>query len=430
MKKSAARKTARKPAPIGHNRRSNKSAALIEKGRTYFSFAVKPRDVVLEKGKGAKIWDMDGRDYVDFGAGIAVTSLGHHDRDLMKALVAQAGKVWHTSNTFFSEPPILLAEELVESSKFARRVFFCNSGAEANEGAIKLVRKYAADKGRPPAARNIITFTGSFHGRTLATVTATAQPKYQAGFEPLPGGFIYCPFNDFAAVERMVDGNTCAVMAEVIQGEGGVMPMKPGFLKHLRQLCDKVGALLILDDVQCGMGRAGHLFSYFADGVKPDVVTLAKALGGGMPIGALLIGDKAENTFQFGSHGSTFGGNPLATAVARVVLKKLQSKALQKNIADRNKQLVAALAAFNKRHGIFADIRGRGLMIGAELTPRWHGKAGEMGDLARAHGVLILQAGPNVLRFLPPLTITGAEMKEGLKRLETALSAYIRPAKA
>lgn len=430
MKKTAAKKIAKKPAAIGHNRRPSKSAALIAKGRQYYSFAVKPRDVVLDRGKGAMVWDVEGNDYVDFGAGIAVTSLGHHNSEMLAALKKQAEKMWHTSNIFFSEPPILLAEELVKSSKFARRVFFCNSGAEANEGAIKLARKYAADKGKPPEARNIITFSGSFHGRTLATVTATAQPKYHAGFEPLPPGFHYAPFNDFAAIERMVDANTCAVMAEVVQGEGGIVPMKPGFLKHLRQLCDKVGALLILDDVQAGMGRTGHLFSYFAEpGVKPDIVTLAKALGGGMPIGALLIGDKAENTFQFGSHGSTFGGNPLACTVARVALKKLQTPTLQKNVREREKQLVAALNAMNKKYGLFADIRHFGLMIGAELKKEWHGKAGDINDLARAYGVLILQAGPNVLRFLPPLTITEAEMKKGLVRLEESLVAYLRKPK-
>lgn len=417
----------KKPAPIGHNRKaSTVSAALIKKGKTYFSYAVKPREVVLVHGKGAVVWDAEGKDYIDFGSGIAVSALGHHHREMLDALTAQAQKMWHASNIFFSEPSVLLAEELVKSSKFAKRVFFCNSGGEANEGAIKLARKYAADKGRPPEARNIITFSGSFHGRTLATVTATAQPKYQAGFEPLPGGFRYCPFNDFDAIERMVDAQTCAVMVEVVQGEGGVMPMKPGFLTHLRKLCDKVDALLILDDVQCGMGRTGKLFSYFNEPAgKPDVVTLAKALGGGMPIGALLIGPKAESTFQFGSHGSTFGGNPLACAVARVVLRKLQTPALMKNVRDRSKQLMKALAGINKEYELFADIRGRGLMIGAELKPEWHGKAGEIGDMARAHGVIVLQAGPNVLRFLPSLTITEPETQKGVTRLKAALAAYL-----
>ncbi len=403
--------------------------ALLAKGKKYYTHAYKPREMVLERGVGATVWDTDGNDYIDLGAGIAVTGLGHHNKELLNALTAQAKKLWHTSNIFFTAPPILLAEELVKASKFAKRVFLTNSGAEANEAAIKLARKYAADKGRPSGAREIITFTGSFHGRTLATVTATAQPKYHAGFEPLPPGFRYCPFNDFDAITRMVNPQTCAVMLEVVQGEGGITPVKPGFLKHVRALCDKHDALLILDEIQCGMGRTGALFSYFSEGVTPDVVTLAKALGGGMPIGAMLIGAKAENTFQFGSHGSTFGGNPLAATVARAVLKKLQTPALRKNVAERGRQLVTALSAINAKHGLFSEIRGRGLMIGAELEPTWHGEAGDIAETARKHGVIVLQAGPNVLRFLPPLIITQKEMKEGLVRLEKAIEVSLAQAK-
>jgi len=399
--------------------------ALVAKGRKFYTLAYKPRDLVLARGQGSKVWDVEGHDYIDFGAGIAVTSLGHHNRDLVKALTDQAGKIWHTSNVFFTEPTVMLAEELVKASRFAKRVFLANSGSEANEAAIKLARKYAADKGRPPEAREIITFSGSFHGRTLAAVTATSQPKYHAGFEPLPGGFRYVKFNDFEAVTEAFSDKTCAVMLEVVQGEGGITPVAPGFLKHIQDLCHKHDALLILDQVQCGMMRTGKLFSHFAEpGVKPDVVTLAKALGGGIPISAMLMGPRVENTFQFGNHGSTFGGNPMACAVARVVLKKLQSPELQKNVAARSKQLVAALKAINKKHDLFTEVRGRGLMIGAELKPRWHGKAGDIGDLARAYGVLILQAGPNVLRFLPALTITEKEMTQGLQRLERAINAY------
>ncbi len=399
--------------------------ALIAKGRKYYTLAYKPREAIIAKGKGASVWDLDGNQYIDFGAGIAVTSLGHHNEALKKALMKQAGKIWHTSNIFFTEPPILLAEALVKSSKFAKRVFLTNSGGEANEAAIKLARKYAADKGKPPEKRNIITFTGSFHGRTLATVTATAQPKYQAGFEPLPAGFIYVPYNDIDALKKVMNDSVCAVMLEVVQGEGGITPVKAGYLKAVQDLCHKHDALLMLDQVQCGMMRTGHLFSHFAEkGVTPDVVTLAKALGGGMPIGACLIGARAENTFQFGSHGSTFGGNPLACAVAGEVMKILQSKKLQDNVKIRSKEFFAALNAMNKKLKLFKEVRGRGLMIGAELVPAQHGKAGDIAEIARAHGVLILQAGPNVLRFLPPLTITAAEQKEGLKRLEKALATF------
>lgn len=420
MKKAVASPRIRKHKPTAA------SKALIAKGREYYTHAYKPRDMILERGRGATVWDMDNNDYIDLGAGIAVTGLGHHNRELMSALMLQAGRLWHTSNMFFTAPPVLLAEELVKASKFAKRVFFTNSGTEANEAAIKLARKYAADKGRPPEAREIITFTGSFHGRTLAAVTATAQPKYHAGFEPLPPGFKYCKFNDFDAISKMVNKNTCAVITEVVQGEGGITPVAPGFLKHVQELCHKHDALLILDQVQCGMMRTGKLFSHFAEpGVKPDVVTLAKALGGGIPIGAMLIGERAENTFQFGSHGSTFGGNPLACAVARVVLKKLQTTQLSNNVRDRGKQLVGTLKEINKRYKLFSDIRGRGLMIGAELAETHHGKAGDINEIARQHGVLVLQAGPNVLRFLPPLVITETEMSKGIARLEKAIQAYL-----
>ena len=415
-----------KPAKIGHNKPESSTKELLALGRKYYTHAYKPREMILDRGKGSFVWDLDGNDYVDLGAGIAVSALGHHNNELLDALKNQAKKLWHTSNIFFTEPPVRLAEELVKSSKFAKRVFLTNSGGEANEAAIKLARKYAADKGRPPERREIITFTGSFHGRTLATVTATAQPKYQHGFEPLPGGFRYCKFNDFDAITAMVNENTCAVMSEVVQGEGGITPVAPGFLKHVQDLCHKYDALLMLDQVQCGMMRTGKLFSHFAEpGVKPDVVTLAKALGGGMPIGAMLVGAKAEETFQFGSHGSTFGGNPLACAVARVVLARIQTPEVAANIRERGKQLITALKSINKQHGIFKEIRGRGLMIGAELNEKWHGKAGDISETGRKNGVLLLQAGPNVLRFVPPLTITEKEMKEGIKRLEKAIKIYL-----
>ncbi|MDX2112544.1 MAG: aspartate aminotransferase family protein [Alphaproteobacteria bacterium] len=420
-----------KKTTSSHKKPSAATKALIAKGRKYYTHAYKPREMIVSHGRGAMVWDTDGNDYVDLGAGIAVTSLGHKSDELVAALTGQAKKIWHTSNIFFTEPPILLAEALVKSSKFARRAFLTNSGTEANEAAIKLVRKYAADKGKSESQREIITFSGSFHGRTLAAVTATAQPKYHAGFEPLPPGFKYCPFNDFEAIASMVNENTCAVMTEVVQGEGGITPVAPGFLKHVQDLCHKHDALLVLDQVQCGMMRTGHLFSHFAEkGVKPDVVTLAKALGGGIPIGAMLIGERAENTFQFGSHGSTFGGNPLAAAVASVVLKKLQSKPLANNVALRGKQLMGALDKINGQHKglLFKEIRGRGLMIGAELHPQFAGKASEIGEIARKHGVLILQAGPNVLRFLPPLTISDKEMKEGIRRVSDAIADFVRQA--
>jgi acetylornithine/N-succinyldiaminopimelate aminotransferase len=410
------------PAPVP-------SSDLINLGKRYWLPVYKPRDVVLDHGKGARVWDTEGRDYIDFGAGIAVNALGHQDEDLVDALVAQAHKLWHASNVFYSEPPLRLAEELVNASHFAERVFLCNSGAEANEAAIKITRKWAASLGRPPEKRVIVTFRGSFHGRTLATVTATAQPKYQEGYEPLPGGFRYVDFNDEAGVEAaFAHGDVAAVMLEPVQGEGGVMPAAPGFVKRIRALCDQHDALLILDEIQCGMGRTGTLFAFVQDDVTPDIVTLAKALGAGFPIGAMLAGPKVAQVMQFGAHGTTFGGNPLAAAVARVALGKLSSPVVLMNVQRQANDLRAALESINKQFGLFSDVRGRGLMIGAVLSDTYKGRAGEILDACAAHGLLLLQAGPDVLRFVPPLTIDDAERREGVERLHAALAAFVTAA--
>ncbi len=405
---------------------SKRTLQLITKAKKYYLPIYKQREAIFDHGKGARIWDIDGNDYIDFGSGIAVNGLGHSDPDLVKTLTAQTKKLWHTSNVFYTEPPILLAETLVKLSGFAKHVFFCNSGAEANEAAIKLARKYAADSGRPLERREIITFTGSFHGRTLTTVTATAQPKYHAGFEPLPPGFVYCPFNDEQALEKLVSDKTCAIMLEPIQGEGGITPAKPGFLNHIRKLCDKYDALMILDEIQCGMGRTGKLFAFHHEpDVKPDIVTLAKGLGGGFPIGAMLAAEKCADTLQFGSHGTTFGGNPMATAVAGAVLKKLNSKTLMRAVEQRGKEMRQALEQINGKFSLFKEIRGKGLMIGAELNQSFQGKAAEITEAARKGSLLILQAGPDVLRIMPPLTVTATEMKEGIKRLNKALATYL-----
>lgn len=402
------------------------STFLTELGQRYWLPVYKPRELVLDHGKGARLWDTQGREYVDFGAGIAVNALGHQDPDLLAALTAQAHKLWHSSNVFYTEPPLRLAEELVLASGFAERVFLCNSGAEANEAAIKLVRKWAASQGRPPEQRTIITFTGSFHGRTLATVTATAQPKYQEGYEPLPSGFRYLKFNDAGSLEKaFAEGGIAAVMLEPVQGEGGVVPAAPGFLQRVRQLCDAHDALLVLDEIQCGMGRTGTLFAHAHDAVRPDIVTLAKALGCGFPIGAMLAGPKVAEVMQYGSHGTTFGGNPMAAAVARVALAKLASPAVQINVVRQAQALRTGLDQINKELGLFAEVRGRGLMIGAVLRDAYQGRAGAILDHAATHGLLLLQAGPDVLRFVPSLTITDAELRDGLDRLRAALNDFV-----
>ncbi len=401
------------------------TARLLALGRERYLPVYRPRELILARGLGARVWDSAGRDYIDFGAGIAVCGLGHCDPDLVAALEHQARTLWHTSNVFYSEPPLRLADELVSASRFATRVFLCNSGAEANEAAIKLVRKWAASQGRPAERRVIVTCHGSFHGRTLAAVTATAQPKYQEGYEPLPGGFRHVAFNDLDALDAaMANGDVAAVLLEPVQGEGGVMPAAPGYLSGVRALCDRHGALLALDEIQCGMGRTGTLFAHWQDAVRPDIVTLAKALGGGFPIGAMLVGAQAADTMQFGAHGTTFGGNPLAASVARVALRKLASPDIAANVERQSRALREGLAALDETFDLFAQVRGRGLMLGAVLKPELAGRAGDILDHAARAGLLLLQAGPDVLRFVPPLNIGDEDVGEGLARLRVALQAF------
>ena len=407
---------------------TDSTADLYALAERYYVPVYRPRRIVLDHGRGSRVWDREGVEYIDFGAGIAVNALGHAHPALLAALHDQAGKLWHTSNVFVSEPPLRLAQALVEASGFARRVFFCNSGAEANEAAIKLVRRWAASQGRGPERRTILSFRGSFHGRTLAAVTATAQPKYHEGFEPLPPGFAYSDFNDLAAAERaMADGSVCAVLVEPVQGEGGVTPATPAFLAGLRALCDRHGALLVCDEIQCGMGRTGHLFASHGYGVTPDVVTLAKALGSGFPIGAMLVGPRAAESLSFGAHGTTFGGNPLAAAVAGAALRELSSRALMDNVARQAAAIRDGLAALDAEFDVFDEVRGAGLMIGAQLRPTYAGRAGEILDACVGQGLLLLQAGPDVLRFVPALNIGDDDIAEGMRRLRCALSNHLAP---
>lgn len=400
------------------------SRSIRELADRYYLPVYAPRQAVLERGEGSRVWDREGREYVDLAAGIAVTALGHANPQLRQALMQQADKLWHTSNVFVSEPPLRLAQALVEHSGFASRAFLCSSGAEANEAAIKLARRYASSQGRDESHRTILTFDNSFHGRTMATVTAGGQPKYRATFEPLPGGFDYLPFNDLAAVRaRMARGDVCAILVEPVQGEGGVTPATPEFLRGLRDLCDNTRALLMFDEVQCGMGRTGTLFAWEQSGVKPDVVTLAKALGAGIPIGAMLCTEQAANCMAVGAHGSTFGGNPLASAVALKALEMLADPSLLANVTRQSNALVDGLQAINARIGCFTEIRGQGLMLGAQLSPAWSGRASEILDACMEKGLLALQAGPDVLRFVPALNIGDADIAEGLTRLDSALRA-------
>ena len=399
----------------------NETSELIATAQECLLPIYRQRELILDRGEGSRVWDLEGREYIDFAAGIAVNALGHGDVEILAALHAQAGKLWHTSNVYFSEPPIRLAEELVAASGFARHVFLCNSGTEANEAAIKLVRKHAADQGRGPERRTILSFAGSFHGRTLAAVTATAQPKYQQGYEPLPGGFRYSEFNDIDALDQVLTDDVAGVLVEPIQGEGGVVPATDDFLRALRERCDAMGALLVFDEIQSGMGRSGRLWAHQWSGVQPDIMTLAKALGCGFPIGAMLVGGQAAGAMQFGSHGTTFGGNPLAAAVARVALRRLASPAISANVEQRSRQLREGLEAIGSELGVFVQIRGRGLMLGAVLAPAWSQRGGEILDAAAGEGLLLLQAGPQVLRFVPALNIESADITTGLQRLRSAL---------
>ena len=398
--------------------------ALVAAGaRTYVpNYAPKP--VVFDHGEGSRLWDTDGREYIDLGTGISVNSFGHRHPDLIGAVTAQAGRLFHTSNLYYVEPTVRLAEELVDGT-FAERVFFCNSGAEANEAAIKIVRRRASEAGRGPEEREIITFEGSFHGRTLATVTATAQPKYQEGFEPLPGGFTYCPFNDPEALEAAISDRTCAVMLEPVQGEGGVTPSRQGFLRHVQDLCRRHDSLLVLDEIQSGMGRTGKFFAYeWESGIEPDVVTMAKALAGGLPMGAVLAGSRAADALTVGTHGSTFGGNPVAAAAARVAVNLARSEDLLANVVRQGDAFRLFLNRINAELNLFRDVRGKGLIIGAELGEPYDGKAGALVDACADEGVIVLVAGPSVLRLLPPLNISDEDVSDATARMERVFRAF------
>ncbi|MEO1574901.1 MAG: acetylornithine/succinylornithine family transaminase, partial [Pseudomonadota bacterium] len=340
--------------------------ALLNTGHRVLARNYAPATLGLVRGEGCRVYDACGRSYIDLGTGISVTSFGHRHPEIDAAVRAQLDRLWHVSNLYYNEPAVQLAVELTECS-FAERVFFCNSGSEANEAAIKLARR-AASHHRAPDKRVILTFEGGFHGRTLAAVTATAQPKYHDGFEPLPGGFRYCPFNDIAALEAAFTDEVCAVLVEPVQGEGGIVPAAPGFLKRIRELCDANGALLIADEVQCGLLRTGKLWAHLWDDIRPDVMTLAKALGGGLPLGALLVGEAAADILAPGSHGSTFGGNPVVCAGARIALHLAQRPAVVGNVLHQGKRFTECLLALKKSTGWFSEVRGRGLMLGARVA--------------------------------------------------------------
>ncbi len=372
--------------------------------------------IVPVRGEGCVVWDADGKRYLDFLAGVAVNNLGHCHPKVVKALQEQAATLIHCSNYYHNAPQTELAELLCAHS-FADRVFFCNSGAEANEAAIKLARKYSRDTFGPERFA-IITAADSFHGRTMATVSATGQATVQKFFDPLLHGFRHVPFNDLAALEAAVDQHTCAIMLEAVQGEGGVNIPAPNYLQAVRQLCDRHRLLLILDEVQTGIGRTGKLFAYEHFGITPDILTLAKALGGGGPIGAALAREEIAAAFTPGTHGSTFGGNPLMTAAGVAALRAVLDEGLPERAVEMGDYLVARLGVLRQRYSFITGIRGIGLMVGMQMSI----PGADIVKKGHSRGLLLNVIHDTVLRFVPPLIVTKAEIDEAVGILDGILA--------
>jgi len=386
-----------------------------------------PAAFIPVRGEGSRVWDQAGRMYIDFASGVAVTSLGHCHPAMVKAIEAQARTLWHVSNWFTNEPALRLAKRLTDAT-FAERVFFCNSGAEANEAALKLARRYAHDRSGPHRTR-VVSTLNAFHGRTLLTVTAGGQAKYASGFGPNPAGFTHLPYNDIAALEAEFSAHgreICAVILEPMQGEGGMTPGRPEYLQAARRLCSEHGALLILDEIQSGMGRTGALFSYMQKGIVPDILTSAKGLGGGFPIGAMLTTSDVASAFSVGVHGTTYGGNPLACAVAGAVFDIINTTEVLDGVKARHALFMEGLRAINGRRQVFREMRGEGVWIGCELDAAWRGRAMDVMTAAGDAGLLVLMAGPDVVRLAPSLVISLDEILEGLARLESALNQALR----
>ena len=382
-----------------------------------------PGKMIPVRGLGSRVWDQEGREYIDLAGGIAVTGLGHAHPKLVEVLTDQAHRLWHLSNVLTNEPAIRLAQRLCDLT-FAERVYFANSGGEANEAAFKLARRYSWEH-YGPEKHEIISFRSSFHGRTLFTVSVGGQPKYLEGFQPAPAGIHHATYNDLASVEALISERTCAVVVEPIQGEGGVLPPAPGFLEGLRELCDRHNALLVFDEVQTGVGRTGHLYAYQKFGVTPDILTTAKALGNGFPVGAMLTRADIAASLGIGTHGSTYGGNPLACAVAEAVLDIVSDPAVLEGVESRRLRLVAGLEAINSRYEIFSEIRGGGLLLGGALTDQWKGKSKEFLSAGLEEGVMVLVAGPDVMRLAPSLIIPEEDIDEALKRFERAVARVV-----
>ena len=382
-----------------------------------------PAGIIPVSGKGSRVWDQQGREYVDFAGGIAVSSLGHCHPALVNALTQQASNPWHLSNVMTNEPALRLAKKLVDAT-FADKVYFANSGAEANEAAFKLARRFALDKFGADKDQ-IISFGKSFHGRTFFTVTVGGQAAYSDGFGPKPGAVLHAEFNNLDSVKALISDKTCAVVLEPIQGEGGIIPATAEFIRGVRVLCDKHNALLVMDEVQTGVGRTGKLYAYMHYGITPDILTTAKSLGGGFPIGAMLTTNDIASHLKVGTHGSTYGGNPLACAVAEAVIDTINTPDVMQQVLDNEQLFRAELERINAKYQVFSEVRGQGMLLGAVLNDKYKGRSREFFLAAADHGLMALVAGVDVVRFAPSLVITADDIYQGMQRFEQAVKQVV-----
>ncbi|WP_105166725.1 aspartate aminotransferase family protein [Pseudoalteromonas sp. T1lg23B] len=382
-----------------------------------------PSAVIPVKGEGSRVWDQEGREYVDFAGGIAVNCLGHCHPALVSALKEQGEKLWHLSNVMTNEPALRLAKKLVDAT-FADKVYFANSGAEANEAALKLARRFALDNYGEQKSQ-IISFNKGFHGRTFFTVTVGGQAAYSDGFGPKPGDIVHSDYNDLAAFEALISDKTCAVMMEPLQGEGGIVSPDADFVKGVRDLCTKHNALLIFDEVQTGVGRTGELYAYQGLGVTPDILTTAKALGGGFPIGAMITTNEIAQHLKVGTHGSTYGGNPLACAVAEAAFDTVNTPEVLAGVKAKEALFRELLTAINDKYKVFSEIRGKGLLLGGVVAPQYKGRAKDFLVAGIKEGVMSLVAGADVVRFTPSLVIPEADIREGMARFEKAVASVV-----
>ena len=382
-----------------------------------------PSAVIPVRGEGSRVWDQNDNEFIDFAGGIAVNCLGHCHPALVNALKEQGEKIWHLSNVMTNEPALRLAQKMVEAT-FADKVYFANSGAEANEAALKLARRFALDVHGEEKSQ-IIAFNKGFHGRTFFTVTVGGQAAYSDGFGPKPGDIMHCDYNDIAAFEALISDKTCAVMMEPLQGEGGIISPTDEFAKKVRELCTKHNALLIFDEVQTGVGRTGDLYAYEGLGVVPDILTTAKALGGGFPIGAMITRTAIAEHLKIGTHGSTYGGNPLACAVAEAAFDTVNTPDVLNGVKKREQLFRDGLNAINEKYNVFSEVRGKGLLIGAVLNDKFEGRARDFLVASANNGLMNLVAGMNVIRFTPSLVIPFEDIKEGLTRFEKAVSDVV-----